>query len=328
MNIKKKLGILLIVIIAVSGLVGYYRVSYAGNLEAVTEGISESIIRFHVRANSDSQEDQEVKLKVKEAVVDYIRPALSESDSLSESRAILEAERDNIRNVAIKTLRDNGFMEDVSVYFEKSYFPVKSYGDVTFPAGYYEAFRVDIGDAEIFLGGVSMIANDAVHFVKNDLLIYGISLIFIFIFVLYYIFRSFRWVFIVLFICFISILSTSGILGIFSWEVTVISSNFVALQLIITMSMVVHLVERYKELYFKYKNASQYKLTINTVLSKLIPSFFAIITTVVGFSSLVLSNIEPVINLGLMMSVGILVSLVLTFIYFNDSINAYSNALS
>ena len=148
MNIKKKLGILLIVIIAVSGLVGYYRVSYAGNLEAVTEGISESIIRFHVRANSDSQEDQEVKLKVKEAVVDYIRPALSESDSLSESRAILEAERDNIRNVAIKTLRDNGFMEDVSVYFEKSYFPVKSYGDVTFPAGYYEAFRVDIGDAE------------------------------------------------------------------------------------------------------------------------------------------------------------------------------------
>ena len=101
-----------------------------------------------MRANSDSQEDQEVKLKVKEAVVDYIRPALSESDSLSESRAILEAESDNVRNVAIKTLRDNGFMEDVSVYFEKSYFPVKSYGDVTFPAGYYEAFRVDIGDAE------------------------------------------------------------------------------------------------------------------------------------------------------------------------------------
>ncbi|WP_228286320.1 efflux RND transporter permease subunit [Arcobacter vandammei] len=171
-------------------------------------------------------------------------------------------------------------------------------------------------DARIFLGGVSMIANDAVHFVKNDLIIYGFSLVFIFIFILYYIFKSLRWVFIVLFICFISILSTAGILGIFNWEVTVISSNFVALQLIITMSVVVHLIERYKELYFKYPKASQYKLTINTVLSKLIPSFFAIITTVVGFSSLVLSNIEPVINLGLMMSVGILVSLVLAFIYF------------
>ena len=65
MNIKKKLGILLIVIIVVSGLVGYYRVSYAGNLEAVTEGISESIIRFHVRANSDSQEDRRLSLRLR-----------------------------------------------------------------------------------------------------------------------------------------------------------------------------------------------------------------------------------------------------------------------
>ena len=88
MNIKKKLGILLIVIIAVSGLVGYYRVSYAGNLEAVTEGISESIIRFHVRANSDSQEDQEVKLKVKEAVVDYIRPGSFQSQILFQSQEL------------------------------------------------------------------------------------------------------------------------------------------------------------------------------------------------------------------------------------------------
>ena len=71
MNIKKKLGILLIAIVAVSGLIGYYRVSYAGNLETVTEGISESIIRFHVRANSDSQEDQEVKLKVKDPFIFY-----------------------------------------------------------------------------------------------------------------------------------------------------------------------------------------------------------------------------------------------------------------
>ncbi len=170
-------------------------------------------------------------------------------------------------------------------------------------------------DARIFLGGVSMIANDAVSFVKNDLLIYGLSLIAIFIFILYYIFRNPRWVFIPLFICFVSIISTAGILGLFSWEVTVISSNFVALQLIITMSIVIHFIERYRELFFKYKNASQYKLVINTVLSKIIPSIFSILTTVVGFASLVLSKIEPVINLGLMMSVGIVVSLILTFIF-------------
>lgn len=170
-------------------------------------------------------------------------------------------------------------------------------------------------EGKIFLGGVNMIASDVIGFIKNDLIIYGLSLLFLFILILWLIFKSFRWVFITLFICSISIASTTGILGLFSWEVSVISSNFVALQLIITMSIVVHLIERYKELYFKYKKASQYKLVINTTLSKLIPSFFAILTTIVGFSSLVLSKIEPVINLGLMMSVGILVSLFIAFIF-------------
>ena len=171
-------------------------------------------------------------------------------------------------------------------------------------------------NGKIFLGGVNMIASDAIGFVKNDLIIYGFSLVFIFIFILWYIFRHIRWIIIPLLICFISIISTGGILGLFGWEVTVISSNFIALQLIITMSTVLHLIERYRELNVKYKNASQYKLVINTVLSKLEPSFFAIITTVVGFASLILSNIEPVINLGLMMSIGITISLILSFVTF------------
>ena len=171
-------------------------------------------------------------------------------------------------------------------------------------------------NGKIFLGGVNMIASDAISFVKNDLVIYGFSLVFIFIFILWYIFRKLRWVIIPLVICFISIISTGGVLGLFGWEVTVISSNFIALQLIITMSIVLHLIERYRELNVKYKNASQYKLVINTVLSKIEPSFFAIITTVVGFASLILSSIEPVINLGLMMSIGITISLILSFIAF------------
>ncbi len=169
---------------------------------------------------------------------------------------------------------------------------------------------------KIFLGGVNMIATDIVGFVKNDLFVYGSSLFLIFIYILWYIFRHIRWIIIPLTICFISVISTAGILGLFGWEITVISSNFIALQLIITISIVLHLIVRYRELNLKYKNASQYKLVINTVLSKLEPSFFAIITTVVGFASLVFSNIEPVINLGLMMSAGITISLILSFITF------------
>lgn len=170
--------------------------------------------------------------------------------------------------------------------------------------------------ATIFLGGVNMIANDVVGYVKSDLVIYGSTLVFLLILILWIIFRKARWVVLPIAICLLSVISTAGILGLFSLEVTVISSNFISLQLIITLSIVLHLIVRYRELNVRFKNASQYKLVINTVLSKLSPSFFAIITTITGFASLVLSSIEPVKNLGLMMSAGIAISLLISFILF------------
>ena len=124
------------------------------------------------------------------------------------------------------------------------------------------------------------------------------------------------WILLPVVICILSVISTSGMLGLFGWEVTVITSNFISLQLIITISIVLHLIVRYRELTQIYKNASQYKLIINTLLSKLNPSFFAIITTIAGFGSLVLSGIEPVKNLGWMMSTGIAISLIISFIVF------------
>lgn len=171
-------------------------------------------------------------------------------------------------------------------------------------------------NASIFLGGIDMIANDIVGFVKSDLAIYGSTLIFLLIFILWVIFRHPRWVILPIAICLLSVVSTAGILGLFNLEVTVISSNFISLQLIITLAIVLHLIVRYRELNVKYERASQYKLVINTVLSKLSPSFFAIITTITGFASLVLSSIQPVKNLGLMMSAGIAVSLFIAFLVF------------
>ncbi len=183
-------------------------------------------------------------------------------------------------------------------------------------------------NASLFLGGVGMIADDIISFVKNDLLIYGSTLIFLLILILWIIFRQTIWIILPLAICTLSVISTTGALGFFAWEVTVISSNFIALQLIITISIVLHLIVRYRELNAKYKNATQYKLVINTILSKLNPSFFAIITTIAGFGSLVLSGIQPVKNLGWMMSTGIAISLIISFIVFPailimlDKINA------
>ncbi|AXH09468.1 hypothetical protein CP960_10345 [Malaciobacter halophilus] len=168
----------------------------------------------------------------------------------------------------------------------------------------------------LFLGGVNMIATDIISFVKNDLVIYGSTLIILLIAILWIIFRQFRWVALSVLICSLSVVATSGMLGLFGWEVTVISSNFISLQLIITISIVLHLIVRYRELSSIYKNSSQTKLVLNTMLSKLSPSFFAIITTIAGFSSLLLSNIQPVMNLGWMMSAGIAISLFIAFLVF------------
>ncbi|AXX92044.1 hypothetical protein CPU12_00415 [Malaciobacter molluscorum LMG 25693] len=168
----------------------------------------------------------------------------------------------------------------------------------------------------LFLGGVNMIATDIISFVKNDLVIYGTTLILLLIAILWIIFREIKWVLLSVLICALSVIATSGMLGFFNWEVTVISSNFISLQLIITISIVLHLIVRYRELSSKYTNSSQSKLVLNTMLSKFSPSFFAIITTIAGFGSLLLSNIQPVINLGWMMSAGIAISLIISFLVF------------
>jgi predicted RND superfamily exporter protein len=171
-------------------------------------------------------------------------------------------------------------------------------------------------DAMFFLGGAQMISSDIVGFVKNDLLIYGTTLIFLIILVLGFVFRKPRWVMLPILICALSVIAITSSLGFFGWEITVISSNFIALQLIITISIVLHLIVRYEELLGLYPRASSKRLILYTMLTKATPTFFAIITTIAGFSSLLYSHIYPVINLGWMMSAGISMSLIIAFIVF------------
>ena len=170
--------------------------------------------------------------------------------------------------------------------------------------------------ASLFLGGVNMIADDIVGYVKSDLVIYGSTLILVFMVVLWIVFREVRWVALPLLISALSILAITSTLGFLGWEITVISSNFIALQLIITLSIVLHLIVHYNEMLAKYPKTSNMKLIYITVLRKATPTFFAIITTIAGFSSLIISNIKPIINLGWMMSSGIAISLVISFIVF------------
>ena len=151
---------------------------------------------------------------------------------------------------------------------------------------------------------------------KSDLLVYGLSVLALLSFSLWLFFRQIRWIVLPMFICAVSAIFTTGIFGMFGWEVTVISSNYIALQLIITISTVIHLVVSYREFYAKHPKYSQNQLIYLTLRDKFSPSFWAIFTTVIGFSSLMSADIKPVIMLGIMMSAGISVSLVLAFLLF------------
>ena len=145
---KRRLSVFMGMVVLVTLMPTGYRSAASYDTARLQTGIAEEIIRFHVRANSDSYEDQQLKLLVKDRVVTYLEPLLAASQSTQESRQILENNTGQIRELALQTLREAGSSYDVSVYFENSYFPMKSYGDVTFPPGEYEAFRIDIGESE------------------------------------------------------------------------------------------------------------------------------------------------------------------------------------
>ena len=143
---RHRLFILFVFIAAASAAIITYKSSTAAQ-NRLQEDLASRIIRFHVRANSDSERDQQLKLKVKDSVVKYLAPLLEDSESIEESKQILSQSVDEIKRLAEETLRAEGADNSVSVYFEESYFPMKSYADVTFPPGVYEAFRIDIGDS-------------------------------------------------------------------------------------------------------------------------------------------------------------------------------------
>lgn len=174
------------------------------------------------------------------------------------------------------------------------------------------------GDERLFLGGISMIADDMISFVKNDLAVYGSSVLVLLGFCLWLFFRQVRFVVLPVIVCFLSVILASGLFGLLGYEITVISSNYIALQLIITISVVIHLIVAYRELYLKHKIYTNAQLVYLTLRSKFTPCFFAIFTTVIGFLSLCLSDIKPIIMLGAMMSVSISISLLVAFFIFGS----------
>ena len=170
--------------------------------------------------------------------------------------------------------------------------------------------------AKIFLGGVPMITSDMIYFIEEDLSFLGIGVACLMIMVMWFFFRRVRWVVLPLFCSALSVWIVVGVLGWLDWRVTVISSNFISILTIITISLTIHLIVRYGELYAGNPHMSQADLVSKTVHLMFWPCFYTAITTIVAFCSLVVSGIRPVIDFGWIMTIGITLAFILSFIFF------------
>ena len=168
--------------------------------------------------------------------------------------------------------------------------------------------------ADINLSGIPMIADDLISFVKKDITVFG-SGVFIFIIItLWFIFRDIRWVIFPLLSCFLSIAIMVGMLGYLNWKVTVISSNFISLMLILTMEINIHYVERYKQLQAEFPKKKENYLAYLTTTKIFTPILYAVLTTAFAFLSFIFCDIKPVIDFGWMMTLGLFISLFVSMI--------------
>lgn len=170
--------------------------------------------------------------------------------------------------------------------------------------------------AEIYLGGVPMIVADMIRFIENDLSTFGIGVLVFLLLTLAIIFRQWRWLVVPLLCCSFTVWLVVGYLSWARWPVTVISSNFVSLLLIMTLSLTIHLIVRYREFQHDEPDAPPRKILRNTLLAMIKPCFYMAITTIVAFGSLTFSGIRPVIDFGWMMTIGLAVAFLITFVIF------------
>jgi hypothetical protein len=172
----------------------------------------------------------------------------------------------------------------------------------------------DSGD--LFLGGTAMIASDMISFIKSDLQYFALGVLIMFVLTLSAIFKKVRWVLMPLVSSALIALFVIGFLGWMDWRVTVVSSNFISLLLIISISLTIHLIVRYQELFESNPSLNKTELISLTIEQMLKPCFYTALTTIIAFASLGVSEIKPVIDFGKMMVAGIFFAFIFSFILF------------
>ena len=181
-------------------------------------------------------------------------------------------------------------------------------------------------NAQIYLGGIPMIADDMMTFIKNDIVTFGLGVLGFIILTLWYVFRKLIWIIIPISSCFFSVVLMIGFLGFVGWKVTVISSNFIALMLILTMAMNIHMSTRYLQLSKQFPEINKFEILTLTTRKMIWPIFYTVITTICAFMSLIFSEIKPIIDFGWMMTFGLVSSLTITFTLVPSLLNFVKNS--
>ena len=178
---------------------------------------------------------------------------------------------------------------------------------------------------KIHLGGIPMIADDMMSFIKNDIIVFGAGVFLFIIATLWFVFRKLLWIIVPLSSCFFAVIIMTGLLGLLGWKVTVISSNFIALMLILTMAMNIHMSVRFLQIKKENPDLKNINVILMTTSKMFWPILYTVLTTVCAFLSLIFSEIKPIIDFGWMMTLGLITSFIITFTLLPTILNFLSN---
>ncbi len=179
--------------------------------------------------------------------------------------------------------------------------------------------------AKIHLGGIPMIADDMMSFIKKDIIVFGFGVFLFIILTLWFIFRNIKWVIMPLLGCVTSVIIMIGLLGLIGWKVTVISSNFIALMLILNMAMNIHVTVRFLQIKKEFPSLPKKDVVLVVCKKMILPVLYTVLTTICAFLSLIFSGIKPIIDFGWMMTLGLTISLIITFFLLPSLLNIFSS---
>ena len=241
------------------------------------------------------------------------------------------AEYVKIKDKYFEQSRDKGLTSDEKISYKKFLIEYENYKNLYNLRNHQNISEMrDIinkygENAKIHLGGIPMIADDMMGFIKKDIIVFGLGVFIFIVLTLWLIFRNIKWVIIPLLGCATSVIIMIGLLGLIGWKVTVISSNFIALMLILNMAMNIHVTVRFLQLKKEFPELSKSEAVFEASKKMILPILYTVLTTVCAFLSLIFSDIKPIIDFGWMMTLGLIISLLVTFLLLPSLLNTFAN---